>query len=137
MQDDRRSADRQGFQECPNGTVSCKSGAGRAEKGSGSGVKIYLRTLDIKVTCDGPAGIVRDHLVVEGIKKRRRLVFKFLERQLHVAIIVLVVCVIPPVMPGKKRKKAYTRICGAMLQIVAIQNGRLCQLIQRRGFPDH
>lgn len=134
MNVDRRSTNN--FRNARMGPLT-ENQAGRAEEGSGSGVKIYLGTLDVKVPGDGPASIIRNHLVDERIKKCRRLVFEFFEGQLHVAIVILIVFIISPIVPREEREKADTGIRRAVLEIVAIQHRRLGQLIQGGGFPDH
>ena len=62
---------------------------------------------------------------------------KFLERQLHVAIVVLIVIIVTPIMPGEERSEVDRGISSVVFNEVSVQYRHLDQLIQGGCFPDH
>ena len=63
--------------------------------------------------------------------------FKFFKRQLHVAIIVLVIFVVAPIMPRQKSEEIHAGIVAVMLDKMGVQKRHLDELIQGRRFADY
>lgn len=121
----------------PEGYKGMELCAGGPEKGRRRRVEVHLRPFGIEVLTQWPAVVVGLDLARQRVKKSKALVIEFLERQLHVGGVVLVIVVIAPVMPGEECEEVNAWIDRPVLYEMCVEYGYLDQLVQRGNFAHH